>query len=130
MLFNFADGCLSIPGYELTNISLFGTLSTTNLDAEIKSSNFYDSNLKASLLLSTHEDSNIFSVSGSFEGPLDTYFRLIDQNLEYKDSMKNIKGFQKTKFNLKGDLFDFLTTKTNQLDKIHFSLYFPLILSF
>ena len=123
MLFNFADGCLSIPGYELTNISLFGTLSTTNLDAEIKSSNFYDSNLKASLLLSTHEDSNIFSVSGSFEGPLETYFRLIDQNLEYKDSMKNIKGFQKTKFNLSGDLFDFLDTKTSQLDKIHFSLY-------
>ena len=104
MLFNFEDGCLSIPGYELKDISSFGTLSTTNLDAEIKSSNFYDSNLKASLLLNPYKDNNIFSVSGSFEGPLETYFRLIDRNLEYKDSMKNIKGFQKTKFNHTGTL--------------------------
>ena len=123
MTFSLEEGCLSISEYDLKNVTLVGTLNSSKFDAELKSSNFYGSNLKAILEFNPKENNNLLSTSGSFEGPLETYFKIVDPNLEYKSSIKNTTGSQKTTFNLSGGLSDFINDKPNKKDTINYSFY-------
>ena len=111
MAFFLDQGCLSIPGIELSKVSLFGSLNSTRLKGEIESSNFYDSDLKAKVILEPKNNKNFLSMIGSFEGPFESYFKYIGFDNAYSENIRDIKGSQKTNFNVSGDLNSFANTR-------------------